>query len=90
MKYINLDQKGSVLAEYIWIDGHNNVRSKTKVRHCSLLFYSRLPRALEAFPALVELAAGNLLLLRASRQRHSLRGYAIRSFPTIDDPARLS
>ncbi|KAI9805636.1 MAG: glutamate--ammonia ligase [Piccolia ochrophora] len=30
MKYMGLDQKGSVLAEYIWIDGTNGVRSKTK------------------------------------------------------------
>lgn len=30
MKYMKLDQKGSVLAEYIWIDGMNGVRSKTK------------------------------------------------------------
>lgn len=32
MKYMKLDQKGSVLAEYIWIDGSNGVRTKTKVR----------------------------------------------------------
>ncbi|KAL9632027.1 MAG: hypothetical protein Q9164_005563, partial [Protoblastenia rupestris] len=30
MKYMKLDQKGSVLAEYVWIDGTNGVRSKTK------------------------------------------------------------
>lgn len=30
-KYLKLDQKGSVMAEYIWIDGSNGVRSKTKV-----------------------------------------------------------
>ena len=32
MKYMNLDQKGFYMAEYIWIDGSNGVRSKTKVR----------------------------------------------------------
>ena len=32
MKYMDLDQKGSSMAEYIWIDGKNGVRSKTKVR----------------------------------------------------------
>ncbi|KAI9750207.1 MAG: glutamate--ammonia ligase [Lichina confinis] len=30
LKYLELDQRGSVLAEYIWIDGQNGVRSKTK------------------------------------------------------------
>ncbi|KAL8693466.1 MAG: hypothetical protein Q9224_003746, partial [Gallowayella concinna] len=30
MKYMKLDQKGAVLAEYIWIDGTNGVRTKTK------------------------------------------------------------
>ena len=32
MKYMDLDQKGYTMAEYIWIDGQNGVRSKTKVR----------------------------------------------------------
>ena len=32
MKYMDLDQKGYSMAEYIWIDGKNGVRSKTKVR----------------------------------------------------------
>lgn len=31
MKYMKLDQRGSVMAEYIWIDGSNGVRTKTKV-----------------------------------------------------------
>ena len=31
MKYMSLDQKGGYMAEYIWIDGSNGVRSKTKV-----------------------------------------------------------
>ncbi|KAI4140873.1 MAG: hypothetical protein LQ340_007781, partial [Diploschistes diacapsis] len=30
MKYMRLDQKGSIMAEYVWIDGHNGLRSKTK------------------------------------------------------------
>ncbi|MCJ1450884.1 glutamate--ammonia ligase [Mycoblastus sanguinarius] len=30
MKYMGLDQKGYTMAEYIWIDGRNGVRSKTK------------------------------------------------------------
>lgn len=35
LKYIKLDQRGAVLAEYIWIDGANGVRSKIKVRAAS-------------------------------------------------------
>ena len=30
-KYMALDQKGKVLAEYVWIDGTNGLRNKTKV-----------------------------------------------------------
>jgi len=30
LKFLSLDQKGKILAEYIWIDGLNGVRSKTK------------------------------------------------------------
>lgn len=30
-KYMKLEQKGKVLAEYIWIDGTNGLRNKTKV-----------------------------------------------------------
>jgi len=30
-KYMKLDQKGKALAEYIWIDGNNGLRNKTKV-----------------------------------------------------------
>lgn len=35
-KYMSLDQKGKVLAEYIWIDGSNGLRNKTKVSIYSL------------------------------------------------------
>lgn len=30
-KYLKLEQKGKVIAEYIWIDGSNGIRSKCKV-----------------------------------------------------------
>jgi glutamine synthetase len=30
--YTNLDQKGIVIAEYVWIDAEGNNRSKTRVR----------------------------------------------------------
>lgn len=33
MKYMKLDQKGNAMAEYIWIDAHGHVRSKSKVRN---------------------------------------------------------
>jgi hypothetical protein len=38
-KYLNLPQKGQVIAEYVWIDGSNGLRSKSKVSaflFCSL------------------------------------------------------
>jgi len=43
---MKLDQKGAVIAEYVWIDGSNGVRSKSKVRakipHSSFLQASLL------------------------------------------------
>ena len=30
-KYLALPQKGKVIAEYVWIDGSNGIRSKSKV-----------------------------------------------------------
>ena len=50
MKYMKLDQKGYCMAEYIWVDGTNGVRSKTKVRVCPViksLFYSLPSPSLE-------------------------------------------
>lgn len=31
MKYMSLDQKGTLMAEYIWIDSAGNCRSKSRV-----------------------------------------------------------
>ncbi|KAI9823183.1 MAG: glutamate--ammonia ligase [Thelocarpon impressellum] len=42
-KYLKLDQKGAVMAEYIWIDGNNGVRSKTKTLKSA-------PKSLEDLP----------------------------------------
>jgi hypothetical protein len=36
-KYLSLPQKGSVIAEYVWIDGSNGLRSKSKVSAFQLL-----------------------------------------------------
>jgi hypothetical protein len=30
-KYLSLPQGGKVIAEYVWIDGSNGIRSKSKV-----------------------------------------------------------
>lgn len=47
MKYMSLDQRGQVQAEYIWIDAVGGTRSKTKVSYlsnscCSLFSFWRL------------------------------------------------
>jgi len=42
-KYLKLDQKGTVMAEYIWIDGSNGVRSKTKTLSGPVKSYKELP-----------------------------------------------
>lgn len=31
-KYLKLDQKGSIMAEYVWVDAAGEVRSKSRVR----------------------------------------------------------
>lgn len=36
MKYMSLDQRGTVQAEYIWIDAVGGCRSKTRV--CTFLY----------------------------------------------------
>ena len=41
-KYAKLDQKGNVMAEYIWIDSDGGVRSKSRVGsefHSSFFFF---------------------------------------------------
>lgn len=39
MKYMSLDQRGKIMAEYVWIDAHGGVRSKTKVRDLSFTMF---------------------------------------------------
>lgn len=36
-KYLQLSQKGKTIAEYVWIDGSNGLRSKCKVRQKSVV-----------------------------------------------------
>lgn len=44
LKYTSLDQKGSAMAEYIWIDANSGVRSKSKVsqKHTFILLFPLL------------------------------------------------
>jgi glutamine synthetase len=30
-KYMALDQKGQIMAEYVWVDAHGETRSKSRV-----------------------------------------------------------
>src|SRR5690349_14603852 len=48
LKYMRLDQKGTAMAEYIWIDSYGGVRSKSKVSSCivsSPASHTHTPRA---------------------------------------------
>ncbi|KKY21587.1 putative glutamine synthetase [Phaeomoniella chlamydospora] len=42
-KYMSLDQKGKVMAEYVWIDGTNTMRSKTKT-------LNKAPKSIDDLP----------------------------------------
>lgn len=42
-KYLKLDQRGSVQVEYIWIDGFNQLRSKTKTLSSVPMDVNELP-----------------------------------------------
>jgi len=53
-KYLDLPQKGAVMAEYVWIDGSNGIRSKSKVSIFQLSDPStRSPRSLRYTAAIV-------------------------------------
>ncbi|EEH45386.2 glutamine synthetase [Paracoccidioides brasiliensis Pb18] len=43
MKYMSLDQRGHVLAEYVWIDASSGVRSKTKTLNGPVKSVEELP-----------------------------------------------
>jgi hypothetical protein len=40
-KYLDLPQKGKVMAEYVWIDGSNGIRSKSKVSIFNPAFHTQ-------------------------------------------------
>lgn len=42
-KYLNLDQRGKILAEYIWIDGTGNIRSKGRTLSKKVVSVDDLP-----------------------------------------------
>jgi len=42
-KYLDLDQRGSVMAEYIWVDAENNVRAKTRTLTSKVTSATDLP-----------------------------------------------
>lgn len=35
-KYLKLDQKGQIMAEYVWVDANGETRSKSRVSFFSL------------------------------------------------------
>lgn len=37
-KYLKLDQKGSIMAEYIWVDADGETRSKSRVSNSNSSF----------------------------------------------------
>ncbi|KAJ9487684.1 Glutamine synthetase [Penicillium thymicola] len=43
MKYMNLDQRGRIQAEYVWIDSNGGTRSKTKTLFKSVTSVDELP-----------------------------------------------
>jgi len=65
MKYMTLDQRGAVQAEYIWIDAVGGTRSKTKVR-CHLPFRSPLSRVGCLIVASIIPVHGEFLCTRAA------------------------
>jgi hypothetical protein len=42
-KYLKLDQKGNLMAEYVWIDAEGNTRSKSRVSFLLFLVFSFFP-----------------------------------------------
>jgi hypothetical protein len=63
-KYLDLPQKGNVMAEYVWIDGSNGIRSKSKV---SLFFFFSSPRPI-LYPTLLRHLLQSFIAIQPSVQ----------------------
>ena len=75
-KYLSLPQKGSVIAEYVWIDGSNGLRSKSKV---SAFLFCSLKQSIPNNAAFTRLAGWIGEPNRASHDTRSQRSWCHRT-----------